>query len=435
MKIGMIALAALAALVPGVPARGEEAPLALSRALALLEEQSPEVRQERLRALENAALSREIGAGLGPQVALETTYSAQTSNLQGIGVIIPGFPSRVGPFRVFDARPRVTQTVLDLSLVARWRAARARVTEAEEDAEARLELLRLAVIQLYLQAQQAESRGRAAEARLATARALLEQARERFAAGAGNKLDVARAEQQQERERLLWIAARRDRDILSTMLQRTVGLPPGGAITLVPLHEGDREEAGVAPDVRRRELRALDARSVAAAHEVRAAGRQRWPQVRGFADYGVLGAAPNNSLSTWTAGVSVSVPVWTSGRIESSIRAARHRASQVEEERRRTEISIAQEVAQAQIERASAREAVEAAGRGAEAAREAVELARVRLDAGLATQLEVITAQGEWAEAEQEQIRALYDGLLASAKLAQARGQALAFLQMVVEGR
>ncbi len=435
MKILTAFAAALAALAPLAPAQPLEEPLTLTRALALVEELNPELRQQRLRALEMQAAGGEVRAGMGPQLALTTAYSAQTTNLQGIGVIAPGFPSRVGPFRVFDARPRLTQTALDLSLLERWRAARARTRQAEEETEAQLELLRLAVIQLYLQTQRADSSARAAAARLATADALLEQETGRFGSGTGNKLNVARAGQQRERERAALITARRDRDTLSTLLVRTLGLEAAGPVELAALHDAGAAEFTKEPGRARFELRALDARREAATHDRRAATRERWPRLQGFADYGVLGAAPNNSLSTWTAGFQASIPLFTSGRIESAVRAARHREAQVDEERRRVEQAIAQEIAQARIEQGAARETLAAATRAAAAAAEALELARLRHDAGLATQLDVISAQGDLAQAEEDQIRARYDGLLAAARLAQARGHAAAFLDLVVEGR
>jgi outer membrane protein TolC len=61
-------------------------------------------------------------------------------------------------------------------------------------------------------------------------------------------------------------------------------------------------------------------------------------------------------------------------------------------------------------------------------AKEALELARLRYGAGLTTNLDVVTAQGNLSEAEEEEIHARYDMLLARARLAQARGSVVSFL-------
>ncbi len=134
-----------------------------------------------------------VKAGYGPQLSLVIGGAYQTTNLQGIGVIFPGFPSRVGPYRTFNARPVLTQTVLDLSLLEEIRASRERIREVKEEAEVTKEATIFAVLQLYLQALEAESRVSAAQARLRTAEGVLVQTMDREQAGAASRLDIERA--------------------------------------------------------------------------------------------------------------------------------------------------------------------------------------------------------------------------------------------------
>lgn len=399
--------------------------LTLEQALATAEKASPEVQEARLRALEGEAQALAQKAALLPQLGVNVGMSYQTTNLQGIGVIAPGFPSRVGPYRVFDARPRLTQQVLDLSLLAQYRAAKARAGQAKFDAETTAERTRLAVIQIYLQTLAADSRARAAEARVETAKAVLGQVGDAEKAGTSSKLDVARATQRIESEQATLILARRDRDSLLTTLKKTIGVAQSTEMEVVEFTPNAAEPGtGVRP-----ESLALDAKRKVLDEEKRQAEKQRYPKIGAFGDYGVLGQDPSNSLSTYTVGVTVAVPVWTSGRIENEIKAARLRLQQLDQQKRALDLAIDQEFAQARVERDAARLALESASKATAAARESLELARLRYGAGLTTNLDVITAQGNLAQTEEEEIRTRYEGLLASANLARARGDVMSFVR------
>jgi outer membrane protein TolC len=128
-------------------------------------------------------------------------------------------------------------------------------------------------------------------------------------------------------------------------------------------------------------------------------------------------------------GVSVNVPVWTSGRIENGVKSARQRLAQWEQEKRALVLQVEQEIAQAQVEREAARAALGSSAKAAAAAREALELSRLRYGAGLATNLDVVTAQGEVSETEEEEQRTRYETLVATARLAAAQGDVMAFVR------
>jgi outer membrane protein TolC len=421
----MVFWAAAAALGQSAPVR-----LTLADALDLAGKQSPDVQLARLRALESRAQADAVRPALGPQVVASIAATYQTSNLQGIGLTFPGIPSRIGPYGVLDARPRVTQNILDLSLLADWRAARARVQAAEEDAHAIAERTRLAVVELYIRALAASSSERAAAARLATAEALLGQVRDAEQAGTANKLDVARAERQAERERTVMILAARDAGTLRAALKQTIGLEDAREIELAGIATPRAPQAGFETALERRpEMRMLAARRAALEQEYEKARRERWPKIAAFADYGALGRDPANAVSTWAIGASASVPLFTSGRIASEVKAARLRLEQWEQERKRVVLAIRQEIESSLVELDAARRARESAARARDAARETLELARLRYGAGLTTNLDVVAAQGSLAEAEEDEIRTRYDEALAAARLARACGDVRLILE------
>jgi outer membrane protein TolC len=421
----------IAVLVLSVCLRAQRT-LTLREALELADRLNPDVQAARLRILENEARAGATRSAYGPQVEARAAGTYQTINLQGVGLLFPGAPSRIGPFRTFDARPVVRQTVLDAPLLEQIRAAQFGVAASRKDEEAVRETVRLAVAVLYLQAFQADSRIRAAEARLETAAAALAQAREKESGGTASKLDVARAEEQQESERVRLIEARRDREVLVSLLRRTIGVEDAGGLALAepPAPRMGLTASGEALGEALRQRAEIDAaasRIDAAAAEVRRAERERWPRLDFSGGFGLSGAGPDQSLSTWSIGAALTVPLWTSGRIENGVKEARARRNQAEQAARQAKLTIAQEVEQAGIEVEAAARAFQAASRAAAAARESLELARLRFGAGLTTNLDVIAAQGALAEAEEAAIRARYDGQVAAARLARARGSVLGY--------
>ena len=405
--------------------------LDVREALDLAAKQNPEVVAARLRVAESEAVAAASRAALKPQLNGYVRSAWQVSDLRGIGLAIPGFNERIGPYSTFDARPQFSQTLFDASLLAGTRASRERARQSAEDAAAIRERTLGAVLQLYLQAKQADSQRRAAAARVETAEAVLRQVQETVTAGTANQLDLARAGQQLEREKTALIAAQRDRDILTTLLVRTLGMQPAGPVELADLPVPADPPATLKEALAARpEMKALASRRKVLEFELQQAARQRWPKFAATADAGAFGASPVDATSTYVVAGTASVPLWTSGRIENEIKAAKLRLEQWEQDHRQLENSIAQEIAEAELERRAAEEAEGTTRRAAAAAREALELARLRYQAGLTTNLDVVTAQGNLAQSEEEEIRTRYDALLARARQAQARGDVRSFLPL-----
>jgi len=121
--------------------------------------------------------------------------------------------------------------------------------------------------------------------------------------------------------------------------------------------------------------------------------------------------------------VGVSVPLWTSGRIANEIKAAEYRAQRQKQEERQVRLEISRDLEKARIEREAMGRITELTSNAAAAARTSLELALLRYGAGLATQLDVTTAQSELAQAEEDEIRARYDMVLAAARMAGAAGR------------
>lgn len=414
----------------GVSALNAQRTLTLRQALETAEKLSPDVQLARLRVLEAQATTGITKSAYQPQLSASITGAYQTINLQNIGLFFPGLSDRMGPFRTFNARPVLTQTVLDLSLLSSIKGAKERERGLAFDVQTARDATLLAVLQIYLQIQQAESRLSAANVRLDTARAVLQQAQDFEQSGTASKLDVARADQQVHMEQSAVTQARRDRDVLKVNLLRTIGTEPAEEVSFEPptLALRPAPDGGLKTALQQRpELRSADSRTAQSALDKQRAERERYPRLGFIGDYGVAGVGPDRSLSTYSVGATLTIPLWTGRRIESEIQVARHRIEQNKTERRSQELRIAEEVRQSEIEMAAGLETLKSADLAVKAAKEALELARLRFGAGIATNLDTIQAQSILAQAEDFSIRTRYDYFLARARHAHATGDIYSF--------
>jgi outer membrane protein TolC len=121
--------------------------------------------------------------------------------------------------------------------------------------------------------------------------------------------------------------------------------------------------------------------------------------------------------------VTVEVPLFTSGRIRAEITKAELEIKKVAQERDdfHNQIGLEVKIAIAQLE--AARNEVDVANLGVKLAQQEVEQARDRFQAGVANNIEVISAQDALARANDNQIAALYRYNQSRADLAHALGQ------------
>ncbi len=143
----------------------------------------------------------------------------------------------------------------------------------------------------------------------------------------------------------------------------------------------------------------------------------------------MLGAGPDRSTATYNIGASLTIPVWTGGRIEAETEAARLRVQQRQEETRRLKLAAQRQAEQARIAYQEQTRAAGVAAESAVAARKTLELAQLRYESGLATSVDTVTAQSALAESEESEIRARYEAQLALARLAFAQGDVRAAIR------
>ena len=315
------------------------------------------------------------------------------------------------------------------------RAARAEASAASADVGAAQADLRLEVARAYWALVTARAASDVLEQSLARAQAQVGYVREQLAAGLVPPNEVASAEAQESRQRMLLIEARNQRDLSSAELARLIEadllqpIEPEAILELsAPPAPGEQDLVAEAR-AKRNERQALEQRIDAAEHVQIAAERAQRPVISlaGGVDY----ARPNPRIfprteewnRSWDAGISGSWSFWDGGRARaeaaqagSGITAARERLAEFDS-------AVALEVRQRLLEIDSGRAAVAAAADSVRAATEASRVVGERYRAGVIAQTEVLDAEVARLQAELDRTRALASVRFAEARLARALGR------------
>jgi outer membrane protein TolC len=294
--------------------------------------------------------------------------------------------------------------------------------------ERQSEEIRLNVATEYYNLQQADERVRIAQSAVENSQASLRDAQALERAGVGTRFDVlqsqvnlANSQQELTNARSQQEIARR---ILATRLSvpQSINLTAADPVQLAGLWNKDLETSIILAFQNRPELQQQLAQRNISEQQRRGALAALGPQVSFIASYNLLDQFDDGVSVTdgYSVGVRASLNLYDGG-------AARARAAQAQ-----TNVAIAEtlfserrnqirfEVEQAfSIQRASL-ENVQTANAALEQAREALRLARLRFQAGVGTQTDVINSENDLTRAEGNRITAILDYNRALAQLQRA---------------
>lgn len=425
--------------VPGA-AKVSPAPTTLSLAdaieLAMQNNLATLLAQERK--VEARGLEKESLAGLLPNVSAATYQANLTVNIAALGFqpgTVAGIKSTfIGPFNNFDARVRLQQSIFSLSALRTYQAGRAGVHVAELQEGLAREQVSIFTALTYLEALRSDSALLAAQADVDLAQALLVLARDQRTAGVATGVDVTRAEtrlaQQQVRQAQSQTALAEAR----LQLQRVVGLPLGSKLTLTDALRFSDETlpaidlAVAQAEQDRPEVRIAAAQVTQLDYQRRAARAELLPNLEFLGDYGLSGITPTKTdLPTRRAAVQLNVPIFNGGLTRGRIAVAASQERQSELELSSTRGQVEEDVRLAFATLLTRAEGVRAADKSVELAQRELEMARDRFRAGVADNLEVVTAQTTLAEARAAQVTALAQYNATRLNLAAALGHAQAF--------
>lgn len=213
--------------------------------------------------------------------------------------------------------------------------------------------------------------------------------------------------------------------------QPLVPAPPSPALVRDPIPLGADFDALVQEAQRTRpEILEADARIAAAQRGIQVARRTSLPGLNLSVGYTLSPNAAGFSRYNQVAGtLGVSIPLFDGGLARARVEQARADVSSAETDRRQAVDQVSLEVQQAYLILLQSRDRVAVAKVGVTQAREASRLAQVRYSAGVSQQvgvspiLELSNAQSSLAQAEANQVNALYDYNNARAQLDRAIGR------------
>lgn len=392
--------------------------------------------RERIREAEGRATQSR--AGLLPNLSGSVVQTDQTTNLAALGFrpgLFPGFNSPLlGPFQIFDARLRLAQSIFNFSALRQAAAGNVDVNIARLQEQLTRQQVTTQTALAYLNVLSAARAVDAAQANVTQAQTLLKLAQDQRAAGVAAGVDVTRAETRLAEEQVRLAQAQTTVQQTRLELLRLVGLPLSSSVTLsdtlqfttetAPSAEVAIEEAGR----ERLEIRLATEQVRLNTYNRQAAQGEQLPSVDFLADYGESGNTPReNALPTRSYGVRVNVPIFNGGLTRGRIAAAESRERQAELQLRDTRAQVEQDVRNAIQTLGTAAEQVRAAQQAVQLAERELQMSRDRFAAGVANNIEVITAQTALADARNAEVNALAVYNAARINLASARGRVEAF--------
>jgi outer membrane protein TolC len=404
-------------------------PLTLKRAIELSTSTEGnaqvQIAAESIRQAESRA--QQSRADLLPNLTGTITQQSATQNLAGLGLssafAIPGlnFPTFIGPYNLFDARVRATQSIIDLGSLKRYQATKSTINTAKSGLESTQEQIAAHVARTYLAALRADADIETAEANAALSQAIQKQAEQKRDAGTGTGIEITRAKVQLSADRQRLLAAKNDRRRATLELLRWLGLGLDtdvqltDKLTYVPL-ENTKPDYKDRPDYTAQLQREATAKLSSDASKL-----SRLPTLGAFGNYGALGSAIDNSRATRAIGIELRVQVFDHAKRARTMESA----SQYIAEKARTrdlKQQIELEVRLALDNLSTAQEQLTVAREGLELSQSEVAQALRRYDAGVSTGLEVTDAQTRLERARDNLTAALYAHNMARIDLAQATG-------------
>jgi outer membrane protein TolC len=422
----------MAAAEPEIPPQ-----LTLSEALNIALNNSSVIREAMARLDESSGQYQQSRSALLPQLGLYARQSYQTLNLLGFGIDLPTIDGGqsvsqglIGPFGSMDARLILSQDLFNLSSVRAWQSYRWRRESTRLLVDNSREVVALNVVATYLEALKARASCDTLAEQTKLAEDLYKITRDRVSQGAAAELDANRAMQKVNALQQDWQQASQ------TYIAAKLALAHIMQARITSEYEVADEAAyggGTAANREAAIRTALAARADyrAAESDVRAAELQlksvkayRLPTLGLTVGDGQSGSTPENNVNTYRVQGSITVPIYTGGRIHGQIEEAegtlREATAVLDQNRSQIETDVMTAISGVEW----ALQQVETSARNVQLSRQEVEFTRSRFSQGIADNTEVVNAQDRLTQADNAQIRARYLLGLARANLARATGTA-----------
>lgn len=409
----------------GVKVQTTEA-ISLEQALDLAKQNNNDLQVAVLQLQRSQSSLKEAQAALLPSLNLVGGVTRSRSSSTTLNRRQANAPENPDATSVFDSQAELRY---DLYTSGRRTAA---IKEAEEqvrlqqfEVERQSEEIRLNVATEYYSLQQSDESVRIARSAVENSQASLRDAQALERAGVGTKFDVLRSQvnlansQQELTDALSQQAIARRRLALRLNLPQSVSITASDPVQLAGLWKSSLEDSIVLAYQNRAELQQKLAERNIREQQRKQALATLGPQISFIARYDLLdrfndGVAINDGYSV---GLRASMNLYDGGA--SRARAARAKTeiaiAEAEFAERRNQVRF--QVEEAYSSHLANLENVQTAATALDQAKESLRLARLRFQAGVGTQTDVINAQSELTRSEANRVRAILNYNLALTRL------------------
>jgi outer membrane protein len=399
----------------------------LNRCLELGLKQNPKIIAAEKAADAAKARVVQVRADYYPDLSLETDYSRYNGTFTSSSTSTP----------VSDKN---SQTLFFLGLTQNiydFGRREYKVQAAQEDHKAfgwDLKDTRLGVIdeirQSYYAVLLADRGEKVREKELERTQLFLRQAKGFYQVGLKPRIDVTQAELQLILAQKALLKAKNDFSVSRVNLKKSLGLDYSSSFTLKDDLEADqvqwnledlRREAFVAQPTLNR-LRTLVQFWEA---QVKTAERDFWPRLAGTAKWGRSSTEiPTiDYTESWNVGVQLTVPIFSGFESRAKLDEFRAALGQAKANARNQELLILSALESGYLNLILAGKQIEVAREALRTARENLDLAEGRYQAGVGTMLEVTDARVSWIQSENDTIQSFYDYRIARYGLEKTLGR------------
>ena len=349
-------------------------------------------------------------------------------DLPAQGLRIPGFPKIIGPFGYTDLRASLNWSIVNLSSLHNYLAAKHNFAAATLSAQDAQDLVVLTVGNAYLLVLADESEVSSVEAQVATAKISLDQATASHSAGTAPRLDELRARVDYQSLQQQLIVARNAFEKDKLALARTIGLPMAQTFALTdksPFQLFDQFDVNAAIEkahANRKDLAAMIEQAKAAEEQRKAATAKRFPTLTVSGDYGDIGVNVKSSHGTVDATGALKVPLFKEFELRGDAQIAQSRLDLANAQLSDKGAQVDADVRDALLDIQSAQQQVDVARSSVELANEELKEAQERYANGVSDNLGVSQAQQSVAQANDQFVASLYRHNMAKLSLARALG-------------
>lgn len=324
-------------------------------------------------------------------------------------------PSTIGPYNLFDGRVTGKFSLINLSAIQNWRAAKANRKLSEQELAAAREEAMMFAASLYLEAARNQEALKVAEADIKRNERLLQLAKDKKKAGTGIDLDVMRAEVELSKSLEEKEVAQMETKRSLLELTNALGIDLADSVqlsdelSLTAVKAIDFEAARALAMKQRPDLIAQRQRELVAARKKDAAAAEWLPVLEAFGDYGENGKEFDETTEVWTVGGQFTLPIWDSFKRHGNYKQNKSQLKQAENRTLELKRSIETQIRIGLEELESKKNQVRVAKETLRLTEKELDLANDRYKAGTGTNIEVIKAQAQVSEAEFRVVQNLYE--------------------------